>query len=50
MMKDQIIARHKPHLVAHIHIIDPENKKRKNVDNFCGVDNGCLARVNSDKE
>jgi len=46
MTKDQITARHKPHLVAHMHIIDLENKKRRNVDNFCGVDDGCLACVN----
>jgi hypothetical protein len=50
MMKDQITARHKPHLVVHMHIIDLENKKRRNVDNFCGVDYGCLACVNTDKE
>jgi len=50
MMKVQIIARHKPHLVVHMHIIDLENKKRRNVDNYCGVDNGCLACVNSDQE
>jgi len=34
MTKDQITARHKPHLVVHMHIIDLENKKRRNADNF----------------
>jgi len=50
MTKDQITARHKPHLVVHMHIIDLENKKRKNVDNFCGVNDGSLACVNSNQE
>jgi hypothetical protein len=50
MTKDQITARHKPHLVVHMHIIDLENKKRRNADNFRGVDDGCLACVNSDQK
>jgi hypothetical protein len=37
-MKDQITAHHKPHLVAHMHTIDLENKKRKNADNCYGND------------
>ena len=49
MMKDLITAPHKPHLVVHMHTIDLENKKRRNVDNFCGVD-GSLACVNIDQE
>jgi hypothetical protein len=35
-MKDQITAHRKPHLVAHMHTIDLENKKRRNADNFSG--------------
>jgi hypothetical protein len=48
--KDQITARHKPRLVVHMHTIDLENKKRRNVDNFCGVNDGSFACASSDQK
>lgn len=33
MMKDQITVHLRPHLVVRMHIIDLENKKRRNADN-----------------
>lgn len=50
MMKGLITAPHKPRLVVHMHTIDLENKKRRNVDNFCGFDDGSLACINSDQK
>jgi hypothetical protein len=51
MMRDLITAHHKPHLVVHMHTIGPENKKKRNADNFLAVSGmTVLLCVNSDQE
>jgi hypothetical protein len=42
MMRDQITAHLKPHLVVRMHTIDLENKKRRNADNSDN-DDTCFA-------